>query len=49
VQKILHVISRSQAPGKRDFAIVLLLAAYGLGAAEVLALRLQDVDWRAGY
>jgi integrase/recombinase XerD len=48
VQKILRVISRSQAPGKRDFAIVLLLATYGLGAAEVLALRLQDVDWRAG-
>ena len=47
VQKILRAISRSQPPGKRDFAIVLLLATYGLGAAEVLALRLQDVDWRA--
>jgi len=48
VQKILHSISRSQAPGKRDFAIMLLLATYGLGAAEVLALRLDDLDWRAG-
>ena len=48
VQKILRVISQSRAPGKRDFAILLLLASYGLGAAEVLALRLQDVDWRAG-
>jgi integrase/recombinase XerD len=48
VQKILHSISRSQAPGKRDFAIVLLLATYGLGAAEVLALRLNDLDWQAG-
>ena len=48
VQKILRVISQSRAPGKRDFAILLLLATYGLGAAEVLALRLQDVDWRAG-
>lgn len=48
VQKILHAISRSQAPGKRDFAIVLLLATYGLGAAEVLALRLNDLDWQAG-
>jgi len=48
VQKILCVISRSEAPGKRDFAILLLLATYGLGAAEVLALRLRDVDWRAG-
>lgn len=48
VQKILHSISRSHPPGKRDFAIVLLLATYGLGAAEVLGLRLDDVDWRAG-
>lgn len=48
VQKILHSISRSQPPGKRDFAIVLLLATYGLGAAEVLGLRLDDVYWRAG-
>jgi site-specific recombinase XerD len=48
VQKILHSISRSEAPGKRDYAIVLLLATYGLGAAEVLAIRLQDLDWHAG-
>ena len=48
VRKILRSIPQSQAPGKRDFAIVLLLATYGLGAAEVLALRLEDLDWRAG-
>jgi len=47
VQRILRSISRSKAPGKRDFAIVLLLATYGLGAAEVLGLRLEDVDWKA--
>lgn len=47
VRKILRSISRSQVPGKRDFAILLLLATYGLGAAEVLALRLQDLDWHA--
>lgn len=48
VQRILRTISRLQPPGKRDFAVMLLLATYGLGAAEVLALRLRDVDWRAG-
>lgn len=48
VQRILRAICRSKAPGKRDFAIVLLLATYGLGAAEVLGIRLQDVDWQAG-
>jgi len=48
VQQILRSISRMEAPGKRDFAIVLLLATYGLGAAEVLAIRLGDLDWHAG-
>lgn len=48
VQRILRAIGRSKAPGKRDFAIMLLLATYGLGAAEVLGIRLEDVDWQAG-
>jgi integrase/recombinase XerD len=48
VKRILRSIRRSEPPGKRDFAILLLLATYGLGAAEVLGLRLQDVDWKAG-
>jgi len=48
VQRILRSIFRSEAPGKRDFAIVLLLVTYGLGAAEVLGLRFEDLDWRAG-
>jgi integrase/recombinase XerD len=48
VRRILQAIRRSEPPGKRDFAMLLLLAAYGLGAAEVLALRLEDLDWQAG-
>jgi integrase/recombinase XerD len=48
VRRILHVIPRSESPGKRDFAMLLLLATYGLGAAEVLGLRLEDLDWQAG-
>jgi integrase/recombinase XerD len=48
VQRILRAIPRSHPPGKRDFAILLLLATYGLGAAEVLGLRLEDVDWPGG-
>jgi integrase/recombinase XerD len=48
VQKILRSISGAEAPGKRDYAIVLLLATYGLGAAEVLGIRLEDIDWQAG-
>lgn len=48
VKLILGSIRRSEPPGKRDFAILLLLATYGLGAAEVLGLRLEDLDWQAG-
>jgi site-specific recombinase XerD len=48
VQSILRSVARSEAPGKRDFAMLLLMATYGLGAAEVLAIRLEDLDWRGG-
>lgn len=48
VKRMLRSIRQSEPPGKRDFAILLLLATYGLGAAEVLALRLEDVNWQAG-
>jgi hypothetical protein len=33
VKLILRSIRRTEPPGKRDFAILLLLATYGLGAA----------------
>lgn len=32
--------------GLRDYAILLLLATYGLRAAEVVRLRIDDIDWR---
>ena len=36
------------AKGRRDFAILTLLATYGLRAGEITALRLDDIDWRHG-
>ena len=45
VRRILKSVEKTRSPGRRDFAIILLLATYGLGAAEVLALRLEDIDW----
>jgi integrase len=33
--------------GIRNYAILLLLATYGLRAGEVCKLRLDDIDWRA--
>ena len=48
VQRILGAIDRSTAAGRRDYALLLLMSVYGLGAGEVLRLRLEDIDWRAG-
>jgi site-specific recombinase XerD len=45
MRRILRSIEKKRSPGRRDFVIILLLATYGLGAAEVLALRLEDIDW----
>jgi integrase/recombinase XerD len=46
VRKIIRSIPHSNRLGKRDYAMLLMMAAYGLGAAEVLGLQLDDVDWK---
>jgi site-specific recombinase XerD len=47
VQRLLRAIPRDTPTGLRDFAVLLLMVAYGFGAAEVVALRLDGIDWRA--
>jgi site-specific recombinase XerD len=46
IKKLLRAIDPTTAIGQRDRAQFLLMSAYGLGAAEVLQLRLDDIDWR---
>ena len=47
VDKILKMVRRDRtARGLRDYAILMLLANYGIRAGEVTGLRLDDVDWR---
>lgn len=48
VQALLGTCDRRRAVGRRNYAILLLLARLGLRAGEVAALRLDDIDWRAG-
>jgi site-specific recombinase XerD len=48
VQQLLISIDRSTAIGRRDFAILLLLARLGLRASEVAFLELNDINWEAG-
>jgi site-specific recombinase XerD len=47
VQALLRSIDRSSRSGWRDYAILHLLAHYGLRPCEVVALRLDSVDWQA--
>ena len=48
VQKVLDAIDRSTSLGRRDYAVLLLLARLGLRASEVATLCLQDIDWQDG-
>lgn len=48
VKKLLANCDRRTLIGRRDYAILLLLARLGLRAGEVAAIQLEDVDWRAG-
>jgi len=48
VELVLKACDRRTAVGRRDYAILLLLARLGLRAGEVVALQLGDIDWRAG-
>ena len=48
VRKLLASCDRRRTVGRRDYAILLLLARLGLRAGEVAAITLEDVDWRRG-
>lgn len=48
VEKVLDTIDRSTTLGRRDYAVLLLLARLGLRASEVTTLCLQDIDWQSG-
>jgi site-specific recombinase XerD len=48
VEKTLCSCDRRRKVGKRDYAILLLLARLGLRGGEVVNLSLDDINWRAG-
>lgn len=48
VQKVLDGCDRTTALGRRDYAILMMLARLGLRANEVATLTLDDIDWRCG-
>jgi integrase len=45
VQRLLGVVDRDRPGSRRNYAMLLLVATYGLRGCEVRALRLRDIDW----
>jgi integrase/recombinase XerD len=48
LRRLLGACDRRTPTGRRDFAILLLLARLGLRAGEVARLGLDDINWRRG-
>ena len=46
VEHLLRSVNRSTPRGKRDFAILLLAARYGLRASDIRSLRFENIRWR---
>lgn len=47
VQRLVRSVDHRTRTGARNHALLMMMSAYGLGAAEVLGLKLEDVDWVA--
>jgi site-specific recombinase XerD len=47
IRRVIRAVPRRQRVGVRDYAMLLLLASYGMGCSEVAQLQLGDIDWAA--
>jgi site-specific recombinase XerD len=48
VEAVLAAVRADARFGRRNYAMMILLARLGLRAPEVIAIQLDDIDWRAG-
>jgi integrase/recombinase XerD len=48
LSRLLHTPNRRTHSGRRDFAILILLARLGLRRKEVASIELSDIDWKKG-
>lgn len=48
IEAILDWVRRESSYGQRDHAMFLLMARLGLRIPEVMAIEIDDIDWRAG-
>jgi site-specific recombinase XerD len=49
VERLIASCDRSSSVGRRDRAILLLLARLGLRAGDIVHLRLSDIDWKNAW
>ena len=49
VEQVIASCSQTSPSGKRDRAILLLLARLGLRAGDILELRVGDIDWKGAW
>jgi site-specific recombinase XerD len=45
---LIDAVRKDDAVGRRNYAMLMLIARLGLRAPEVIAIQLEDIDWRAG-
>jgi integrase/recombinase XerD len=48
VERLINVTRSADSIGRRNYAMMLILARLGLRAPEVVAIQLDDIDWRSG-
>lgn len=48
IERAVQQVDRSSPLGRRNYALLVLVATYGLRAGEVIGLRLEQLRWRRG-
>lgn len=48
VDVLIKAVRTDSVTGRRNYAMILLVARLGLRAPEVVAMRIDDIDWRSG-
>ena len=48
IERLIDAVWGPDAVGRRNYAMLMVLARLGLRAPEVIAIQLDDIDWRAG-
>jgi integrase/recombinase XerD len=48
VERLIEEVRSNDPVGRRNYAMMLLIARLGLRAPELVAIQLEDIDWRAG-